>query len=102
MSTAEFVVLEMSEKDFECKDGKVRHYYNVKVGSADYENITLSIKEDMYNALQAAKIKTEKEDPQAKTTVIFIGHFGGMKTQFWGIDKIYSINGKQYKPDPKS
>lgn len=82
MVTSELIVLEKSEKDVECKDGKTRHYYNAKMGSADYENITFSLKEDVYN-----KIKE-------KDQVIFQGHFGGLAKQFWAIDKIVRLNGK--------
>lgn len=85
MLTSELVVLEKSEKDFQCKDGVTRHYYNLKVGSSDYENITLSVKEDIYNAVN-------KND-----NVIFYGRFGGLKTPFWGIDSIYRLNGKEVK-----
>lgn len=85
MVTSELVVLEKNEKDVECKDGKTRHYYNVKVGSQDYENITLSVKEDVYNAL----------DPEDR--VVFLGHFGGLAKPFWGIDQIRKLNGKDFK-----
>lgn len=85
MLTEELIVLEKSEKDVVCKDGVTRHYYNVKVGSADYENITFSVKEDVYNAL-------DKED-----RVMFRGRFGGLAKAFWGIDAITRLNGKEYK-----
>lgn len=85
MATSELIVLEKSEKDVVCKDGNTRHYYNVKLGSADYENITFSVKEDVYNML-------DKEDK-----VIFQGHFGGLAKQFWGIDTVVRLNGKDVK-----
>ena len=83
--TSELIVLEKNEKDVKCKDGMTRHYYNVKVGSADYENITLSVKEDVFGTL-------DKEDK-----VIFQGHFGGLAKQFWAIDTIVRLNGKDVK-----
>lgn len=85
MLTEEVIVLEMNEKDYECKDGKTRHFYNVKVGSEQYENITYSVKEDVYKALDL------------KDRVVFKGHYGGLKSQFWGIDEIVRLNGKEYK-----
>ena len=85
MLTEELIVLEKLEKDFHCKDGVQRHYYNIKVGSQDYENITFSVKEDVYNLVK-------KDD-----RVIFYGRFGGLKNAFWGIDRIYRLNGKEVK-----
>ena len=85
MVTSELIVLEKSEKDVVCKDGVTRHYFNVKLGSSDYENITFSVKEDVYNAL-------DKEDK-----VIFQGRFGGLAKPFWGIDAIVRLNGKDFK-----
>ena len=85
MVTSELIVLEKSEKDIVCKDGVTRHYCNVKVGSPDYENITFTVKEDVFNML-------DKEDK-----VIFQGRFGGLAKQFWGIDKIVRLNGKDIK-----
>ena len=85
MVTSELIVLEKSEKDIVCKDGVTRHYFNVKVGSLDYENITFSVKEDVYNML-------DQEDK-----AIFQGRFGGLAKQFWGIDKIVRLNGKDIK-----
>lgn len=85
MVTSELIVLEKSEKDIVCKDGVTRHYYNIKVGSPEYENITFTVKEDVFNML-------DKEDH-----VIFQGRFGGLAKQFWGIDKIVRLNGKDVK-----
>ena len=85
MVTSELIVLEKSEKDVVCKDNMTRHYYNVKVGSTDYENITFSVKEDVYNMV-------DHDD-----RVIFQGHFGGLAKPFWGIDKVVRLNGKDVK-----
>jgi len=85
MTTEEFIVLEKTEKDVDCKDGVKRHYYNVKVGSGDYENITLSVKEDVFNAIDQ------------KDKVVFKGRFGGLAKPFWGIDTIYMLNGKKFE-----
>lgn len=85
--TQELIVLEKTEKDFECNDGKTRHYYNLKVGSPDYENITFSVKEDVYNMI-------EKGD-----RVNFMGHFGGLKNPFWGIDEVIRLNGDDIKKE---
>lgn len=85
MVTEEFVVLEKSEKDVKCSDGNTRHYYNVKVGSKDYENITLSVTSDMFGQI-------DKDD-----NVIFLGSFGGLKNQFWKVTGIYQLNGKVVK-----
>lgn len=76
MLTSELIVLEKNTKDVVCKDGVTRKYFNVKVGSSDYENITLSVKEDVYDAL-------DSDDH-----VVFQGRFGGLAKQFWGIDRI--------------
>lgn len=85
MVTQELIVLEKNEKDVVCKDGITRHYFNVKVGSPDYENITFSVKEDVYNMI-------DKDDK-----VIFQGRFGGLKNAFWGIDCVARLNGKDIK-----
>lgn len=85
MYTNELIVLEKTEKDVECKDGKTRHYYNIKVGSAEYENITFSVKEDVYNML----------DQNDKA--VFVGRFGGLAKPFWGIDQVVRLNGKDIK-----
>lgn len=97
MLTEEFIVLELTEKDFECKDGVTRHYYNIKCGSSDYENITFSVKQDVFTAVKKSDLELKAADPDSKATVQFHGHFGGLKNPFWGIDKIYKLNGKIFK-----
>lgn len=82
MYTDELIVLEKSEKDVECKDGKTRHYYNIKVGSPEYENITASVKEDVYNMIKE------------KDRAVFKGRYGGLAKPFWAYDKVVRLNGK--------
>ncbi len=82
MYTDELIVLEKTEKDVVCKDGKTRHYYNIKVGSPEYENITASVMEDVFN-----KVKE-------KDRAVFKGRYGGLANPFWKYDKVVRLNGK--------
>lgn len=79
MITEEMIVLEKSSKDVVCKDGKTRTFYNVKCGTGSYENQLFDVPENVFNAI--------KEQDK----VIFMGSFGGLKSKFWKVDALQSI-----------
>lgn len=77
--TEEMVVLEKTEKDVVCSDGKTRRFYNVKCGTGSYENQLFDVPEAVYNGI--------KEQDR----IVFQGSFGGLKTKFWKVDALQSI-----------
>lgn len=83
MVTEEMIVLNKDSKDVTCKDGQTRTYYNIKCGTASYENQLIGVTQEIYDNLSEGD------------KVIFKGNFGGLQNKFWRVTDIEKLTPKK-------